>query len=50
MEDMPQPEATPSRIQQREFAKDFRVPEQNITMIRKDSVDDSDPDDSTIID
>ena len=49
IEEMPSPEATPIRMQQREFIKDFRAPEALISMQQiKDSVD-SDPDDSVII-
>jgi hypothetical protein len=50
LEELPSPEATPIRMQQREFIKDFRAPEAVINMQQiKDSVD-SDPDDTQIID
>ena len=46
MEEMPSPEATPIRMQQREFIKDFRAPEIAIhTQQIKDQID-SDPEDT----
>ena len=54
IEEMPSPEATPIRMQQREFIKDIRAtaPSETIISIKQlvEQQVDSDPDDSIIID
>ena len=54
IEEMPSPEATPIRMQQREFIKDIRAtaPAETIISIKQlvEQQVDSDPDDSIIID